>query len=146
MASAFSDILSGIRHEKGISQRRAAADLKISQALLSHYENGAREPGLPFICRACDYYGVSADFLLGRTESSEDGALGGVFSELNALRHALHDRASAEVEAAVAKYIAATARLLSAEIYGIADTRTVARSALEQAEAEHAIVSLFPAE
>lgn len=39
----------------------------ISQALLSHYENGAREPGLAFVKKACDYYDVSADFLLGRT-------------------------------------------------------------------------------
>ena len=27
------------------------------------------EPGLAFVCRACDYYGVSADFLLGRAPS-----------------------------------------------------------------------------
>ncbi len=60
--------MSSLRRERGLSQRKAAADLKISQALLSHYENGAREPGLIFVCRACDYYGVSADYLLGRTE------------------------------------------------------------------------------
>ena len=59
--------LSRLRREKGVSQRKAASDLNISQALLSHYENGAREPGLAFVCRACDYYGVTADFLLGRT-------------------------------------------------------------------------------
>ena len=59
--------LSRLRREKGVSQRKAASDLHISQALLSHYENGAREPGLAFVCRACDYYGVTADFLLGRT-------------------------------------------------------------------------------
>jgi hypothetical protein len=40
---------------------------------LSHYETGAREPGLPFIIRACDYYGVSSDFILGRT-MVRDGA------------------------------------------------------------------------
>ena len=70
----FCEILAGLRRSKGVSQRRAAADLMISQALLSHYENGAREPGLPFICRACDYYGVSADYLLGRT--ADTGAAG----------------------------------------------------------------------
>ncbi len=59
--------LSHLRREKGVSQRKAASDLHISQALLSHYENGAREPGLAFVCRACDYYGVTADYLLGRT-------------------------------------------------------------------------------
>ena len=65
--------LSRLRREKGVSQRKAASDLRISQALLSHYENGAREPGLAFVCRACDYYGVTADFLLGRT-GDESGA------------------------------------------------------------------------
>ena len=58
----------------GISQRKAAAALGISQALLSHYENGIREPGLAFVARACDFYHVSADFLLGRT-SSRDGSI-----------------------------------------------------------------------
>lgn len=62
----FCDILASLRREKGVSQRKAAADLHISQALLSHYENGAREPGLAFVCRACDYYAVTADYLLGR--------------------------------------------------------------------------------
>jgi transcriptional regulator with XRE-family HTH domain len=62
--------MSALRRARGLSQRTAAADLHISQALLSHYENGAREPGLAFVCRACEYYGVSADYLLGRTEES----------------------------------------------------------------------------
>jgi transcriptional regulator with XRE-family HTH domain len=68
MNRSFPETLSALRRERSISQRAAAADLGISQALLSHYENGAREPGLGFVCRACDYYGVSADFLLGRTD------------------------------------------------------------------------------
>ena len=67
MNAEFSRTLSLLRQEKGVSQRKAAAALGISQALLSHYENGIREPGLSFVVKACDYYGVSADFLLGRT-------------------------------------------------------------------------------
>ncbi len=67
MDRSFPETLSSLRRERNISQRAAAADLGISQALLSHYENGAREPGLGFVCRACDYYGVSADYLLGRS-------------------------------------------------------------------------------
>ena len=66
MATDFSRTLSLLRQEKGVSQRKAAAELGISQALLSHYENGIREPGLAFVVRACDYYQVSADYLLGR--------------------------------------------------------------------------------
>ena len=67
----FSRTLSLLRQEKGISQRQAAKALGISQALLSHYENGAREPGLVFVVKACDFYNVSADFLLGRTLSRD---------------------------------------------------------------------------
>ena len=75
MASEFSRTLSLLRRERGVSQRTAAGDLGISQALLSHYENGVREPGLAFVVRACDYYHVSADFILGRTLSREGSML-----------------------------------------------------------------------
>ena len=75
MSRTFSEAMSALRHERGLSQRKAAAELRISQALLSHYENGAREPGLEFVVRACDYYGVSADYLLGRTDEPGGAAL-----------------------------------------------------------------------
>lgn len=75
MASEFSRTLSLLRQERGVSQRTAAKDLGISQALLSHYENGIREPGLAFVVRACEYYNVSADFMLGRTLSREGNML-----------------------------------------------------------------------
>ena len=71
----FSRTLSLLRQERGVSQRTAAGDLGISQALLSHYENGIREPGLAFVVKACDYYHVSADFILGRTLSREGNML-----------------------------------------------------------------------
>ena len=74
MATAFSRTLSLLRQEKGVSQRAAAKELGISQALLSHYENGIREPGLAFVLRACEYYHVSADFMLGRT-LARDGSM-----------------------------------------------------------------------
>ena len=74
MNENFARVLSLLRQEKGVSQRKAAGELGISQALLSHYENGVREPGLAFVTRACDYYHVSADYLLGRT-LTRDGAV-----------------------------------------------------------------------
>ena len=63
----FPRILTLLRKEKGISQKKAAQDLQISQALLSHYEKGIRECGLDFVVRAADYYDVSSDYLLGRS-------------------------------------------------------------------------------
>lgn len=74
MSTDFSRTLSLLRREKGVSQRTVAESLGISQALLSHYENGIREPGLSFVVKACDYYQVSADYLLGRS-LSKDGAM-----------------------------------------------------------------------
>lgn len=68
MKSKFSKLLGQLRRETGLSQRQAAAELGVSQALLSHYENSAREPKIEFIIRACDFYNVSTDFILGRSK------------------------------------------------------------------------------
>ena len=61
----FSRLITLLRKEKGISQKKAAEELNISQALLSHYEKGIRECRLDFVIKAAKYYGVSSDFLLG---------------------------------------------------------------------------------
>ncbi len=78
MATNITARLSSLRKEKGLSQKEAAAGLGVSQALLSHYENGIRECGLDFLCRAADYYNVTADYLLGLSESKRgfEGAFG----------------------------------------------------------------------
>ncbi len=74
MNAAFPRILTLLRKERGTSQKKAAADLQVSQALLSHYEKGIRECGLDFVVRVADYYGVSCDYLLGRT-ADKSGAM-----------------------------------------------------------------------
>ena len=60
-------IIKLLRKERGITQKQAAEDLGVSQALLSHYEKGIRECGLDFVVRVADYYNVSCDYLLGRS-------------------------------------------------------------------------------
>ncbi len=64
MTSEFAARLVALRKERGINQKQAAAELGISQALLSHYEKGIRECGLAFLCRCAVFYGVSTDYLL----------------------------------------------------------------------------------
>lgn len=71
MNSDFPRIITLLRKERGISQKNAALDLGISQALLSHYEKGIRECGLDFLVKAADYYHVSCDYLLGRSPEPE---------------------------------------------------------------------------
>lgn len=67
MTTEFSRVITLLRKEKGVTQKQAAEDLGISQALLSHYEKGIRECGLDFVVRVADYYSVSCDYLLGRS-------------------------------------------------------------------------------
>lgn len=76
MAIPLSERLVYLRKERGLSQKQAAMDLGISQALLSHYERGIRECGLEFLVRCGEYYHVSCDYLLGRTmEKNSDVAV-----------------------------------------------------------------------
>ncbi len=58
-----------------MSQKQAAADLGISQALLSHYEKGIRECGLDFLVKTAEYYDVTTDYLLGRTVQRKPSAV-----------------------------------------------------------------------
>ena len=95
----FCSNLARLRREKGVSQRKAASDLHISQALLSHYENGAREPGLAFVCRACDYYAVTADYLLGRSGQGDTPHVGPeTFRQLAQQLRQLADKAESYVK------------------------------------------------
>ena len=74
MNTDFPRIITLLRKEKGMSQKQAAAELGISQALLSHYEKGIRECGLDFLVRVAKYYDVSCDYLVGIT-SDRKGAI-----------------------------------------------------------------------
>lgn len=78
--SKFAQVLSQMRKERGISQKKAATDLGISQALLSHYEKGIRECGLDFVIKCSKYYGVTTDYLLGVSENRNGMDIDGLTS------------------------------------------------------------------
>ncbi len=69
MNQDFPRIIKLLRKERGLHQNEAAEQLGVNQSLLSHYERGKRECGLDFLTAAADFYGVSVDYLLGRTSS-----------------------------------------------------------------------------
>ena len=75
MISDFSRTLTLLRKERKLSQKQAAEDLGVAQALLSHYEKGKRECGLDFLIKAADYYNVSTDYLLGRSPVSSGSVI-----------------------------------------------------------------------
>ena len=58
-----------IRRAKGVSQLRLAMDLNTSQNTISRYETGEREPGINELIKLADYFGVSVDYLIGRTDN-----------------------------------------------------------------------------
>ena len=58
-----------LRKERHKTQIRMAIDLNMSQNTISRYETGEREPGLSDLIQIADYFGVSTDYLLERTEN-----------------------------------------------------------------------------
>ena len=61
--------LKELRKKKGISQQRLATDLNTTQNTISRYETGEREPGIDELIKIADYFNVSVDYLIGRTEN-----------------------------------------------------------------------------
>lgn len=60
-------ILAQLRQEKEIGQKELAAYLQVSIGTISNYENDVHSPDLITLCRLADYFGVTTDYLLGRT-------------------------------------------------------------------------------
>lgn len=57
-----------LREEKGISQLKLAMDLNMNQNSISRYENGRREADYSTLILFADYFNVSVDYLIGRTD------------------------------------------------------------------------------
>lgn len=60
--------LKELRKAKRISQLKLATDLNTNQNTISRYETGEREPGITELIRIADYFNVSLDYLLERTD------------------------------------------------------------------------------
>ena len=61
--------LKELRIQKGISQLKLAIDLSMNQNTISSYETGQREADYKTLIAFADYFDVSIDYLLGRTEN-----------------------------------------------------------------------------
>lgn len=65
-------ILRQLRMEKELGQKEVALRLNVSVATISNYENNVHAPDYAMLCRLADYYGVTTDYLLGRTAYRSD--------------------------------------------------------------------------
>lgn len=66
----FSQRLKELRLEKGITQREMAQSLKLSPSKISHLMNG-REPDYDTLCEIADFFHVTTDYLLGRSDYAD---------------------------------------------------------------------------
>ncbi len=61
--------LKSLRKARHITQIKLAMDLSISQNSISRYETGEREADYKTLIRLADYFDVSIDYLLERTDN-----------------------------------------------------------------------------
>lgn len=65
----LSERLKELRKEKNLRQEQVAVALDISMSAYCHYEQGKREPTVSVLERMADYYDVTTDYLLGRSDT-----------------------------------------------------------------------------
>lgn len=67
--SVFSERLAKLRDSRNLSQKEVAKEFGIVVRAYQRYEYGEREPQLSVLIRMADFYGVSIDYLAGRTDT-----------------------------------------------------------------------------
>lgn len=64
------DVLRELRMEKGLTSREVSEEVGIQKNVLTEYETGARNIGIKALMKLADYYDVSTDYILRRTDCS----------------------------------------------------------------------------
>ncbi len=64
----FTERLRSLRAEKGISSTTLSELCGLSSGMIHKYEHGERLPAVSTLERIADFFGVSVDYLLGRTD------------------------------------------------------------------------------
>lgn len=67
----FQEIIKLLRTQHGYTQKKIAIDLEISERAYQHYENGTRKPDFYGMIKLADYFNVSIDYLVGRSDNPE---------------------------------------------------------------------------
>lgn len=64
----FGELLAKLRKEKGILQKELATYLNVTVATISNYEKGVHSPDYDTLVKLADFFDVSTDYLLQRTD------------------------------------------------------------------------------
>lgn len=63
--------LKELRENLGLSQRALAGKLGVSQSTIGMWESGQREPNFKMVEELANFFDVTADYLLGRTDNKK---------------------------------------------------------------------------
>ena len=66
--SMFANRLISLRKERGLSQEDIGKIINKKRSTVSGYETEGKEPDIETLCLLADYFGVSTDFLMGRSD------------------------------------------------------------------------------
>ena len=69
MSEIFRQRLIELRKEKQLNQRELAKAINISQVAICRWEQGINLPSIDILYRLCKFFDVSADYLIGLTDS-----------------------------------------------------------------------------
>ena len=67
----FSEKLYTLRKERGLTQKQVGEALSMAPRQYQRFEKGEQKPGFDNLRHIADFYGVSVDWLMGRTEDRE---------------------------------------------------------------------------
>lgn len=110
----FGTILKNLRLEKNITQKDLAKHLGVTDRSVGYYETGQRTPPPDILEKIADYFNVSVDYLLGRTEernpyqteennSKSDGLIEYIIEEAEKHGYNLRDKSKEEIAKIVVK-------------------------------------------
>ena len=67
----YSNRFKDIRITKGLTQKQVADDFNLSVIAIQNYENLRRKPAYDILIALADYFDVSLDYLVGRSDTPE---------------------------------------------------------------------------
>ena len=64
----FSERLVQLRKAHSLTQKQLATELQLSELAIQHYESQRRKPAFDILLALADYFDVSLDYLVGRSD------------------------------------------------------------------------------
>lgn len=65
---SFSERLKELRTSKGLTMEQLGKKIESTRGTISNFENGNKKPSLDMLIKLADYFDVSIDYLVGRTD------------------------------------------------------------------------------